>query len=158
SGTLVFASPAFPKAAIHLPNGKTVTINAPGASPTTYYVKSMKINGKANSKLYVPYSTLAKGATLDWKLGTSATSWGRAAADPPPWYGPVNAYTAGVGPGSPDLRPGGTTTVTLKVTWLVSAAHTVTWKAASQGVTASPASGSLTVPANGTASTTVTLT
>ncbi len=158
SQTLVFASPAFPHAVIKLPNGKTVTINAPGASATTYYVKSMKINGKANSKLYVSYGTLAKGATLDWKLGTSATSWGSAAADAPPSYGPVYAFTAAASPGSIDLRPGGTATATLTVTSLVSAAHTVTWKASSAGVTAAPASGTLTVPAGGSASTTVTLT
>jgi predicted alpha-1,2-mannosidase len=158
SQTLVFASPAFPHAAIHLPNGKTVTINAPGASPTNFYVKSMKINGTANSKLYVSYGTLAKGATLDWKLGGSATSWGSAAADAPPSYGPVYAYTAAVSPASVDLRPGGTVTVTLTVTSLVSAAHSLTWKAVSNGVTASPASGTLTVPANGSASTKVTLT
>jgi predicted alpha-1,2-mannosidase len=158
SDTLVFASPAFPKASVHLPNGKTVTINAPGASPTTFYVKSMKINGKANTKLYVPYSTLAKGATLDWKLGTSATSWGSAAKDAPPSYGPVYADTAAVSPSTANLRPGGTTTVTLSVTSLTASAQTVTWKAAASGVTASPASGTLTVPAHGTASTKITLT
>ena len=43
--TLVFASPGFPQAAIKLANGHTITINAPGASPSRYYVKSLKLNG-----------------------------------------------------------------------------------------------------------------
>jgi putative alpha-1,2-mannosidase len=45
SDDLVFNSPGFPHAAISLPNGKTVTINAPGASPSVYYVNNLKLNG-----------------------------------------------------------------------------------------------------------------
>ncbi len=41
----------------------------------------MKLNGTANSKLYVPFSTLAKGATLDWKMSSSETSWGTGALE-----------------------------------------------------------------------------
>src|SRR5207245_6023917 len=37
-GTLVFASPGFPKETIHLGNGNAININASGASPSTYYV------------------------------------------------------------------------------------------------------------------------
>jgi putative alpha-1,2-mannosidase len=40
SDNLVFNGPGFPYTAISLPNGKTITINAPGASPTTFYVQT----------------------------------------------------------------------------------------------------------------------
>ncbi len=42
---LVFASPGFPHASITLPNGHSITIDAPGASSTQYYVRSLTLNG-----------------------------------------------------------------------------------------------------------------
>jgi predicted alpha-1,2-mannosidase len=87
SGTLVFASPGFPHAVIHLPNGKHITISAAGASPTKFYVKALKINGRPHSTLWVTYAKLARGATLTWTLGKRATRWGSAPADAPPSYG-----------------------------------------------------------------------
>src|SRR5205823_6002214 len=69
--TLVFNSPNFPYASINLPNGKTVTINAPGASPTMFYVDALKLNRNPYNKLYVPFSTLSQNATLNWKLRTT---------------------------------------------------------------------------------------
>jgi putative alpha-1,2-mannosidase len=84
--TLVFASPGFPHAAISLPNGKTITIDAPGASSTNRYVDALKLNGSPYNKLYVNYSTLANGATLDWQLGSQPTTWGSAPKDAPPSY------------------------------------------------------------------------
>jgi len=159
SGDLVFASPGFPSVKITLPSGKTITSTAPGASPTKFYVDSLKLNGAAYNKLDVPFSTLAKGATLNWTLGTSATSWGSAAADAPPSYGPVFADTASASPATLYMQPGATATATLSDTSLTSSAQTVSWTAsASSGVTASPTSGTLSVPANGTASTPVTIT
>jgi predicted alpha-1,2-mannosidase len=86
TGTLVFASPGFPLTVIHLPTGKTITIDAPGASPSRYYVRALTINGKPQQKLYVPFATLAKGATLDWVMASAPTTWGSAAKDAPPSY------------------------------------------------------------------------
>ena len=150
--TLVFTGPGFPHVAISLPSGKTITINAPGASPTTFYVDALKLNGTADSKLYVPFSTLSRGATLDWTLGTTATSWGSAAADTPPSYGPVFADTASISPGTLYLAPGASQTVKLSLQSL-GGAQTVGWTATvPTGLTLTPASGSLSVPANGTAS------
>jgi predicted alpha-1,2-mannosidase len=86
SGNLVLTSPGFPHAVVSLPDGKTITISAPGASTTQYYVKSLTINGTADNSLYVPFSALDQGATMNWDLGTSPTTWGSAAADAPPSY------------------------------------------------------------------------
>jgi predicted alpha-1,2-mannosidase len=148
TGTLVFASPGFPHAVITLASGKTITMNAPGASAKRFYVKSLRVNGTARSKLYVPFSTLAKGATLDWSLGTAATSWGTAAKDAPPSYGPVYPGSASVGPETVYLQPGASATVKLSARLLASSAQTVTWQASRpSGVTLTPASGSLPVPA-----------
>jgi hypothetical protein len=158
SGNLVFSSPGFPHTVITLPSGKTITMNAPGASPTTYYVDSLKINGKADSKLYVPFSTLAQGSTLDWSLGTSPTSWGSAASDAPPSYGPTFADTASLSTGTLYLQPGQSASTKLTVSSL-SSAQTVGWSAAApSGVTVSPASGSLSLPGGGSASASLTVT
>ncbi len=87
SGTLVFASPGFPLAIIHPGHGGTITIRAPGASPSRYYVKSLRLNGKQYHRLYVPYRAIARGATLQWSLGTAPSRWGSAPRDAPPSYG-----------------------------------------------------------------------
>jgi predicted alpha-1,2-mannosidase len=156
--TLVFSSPGFPHAVISLPNGKTITINAPGASPTTYYVDSLKINGAADSKLYVPFATLSKGATLNWTLGTSRTSWGSAAADAPPSYGPVFAASASLSSGTVYLAPGASATVQLSLQSL-GGAQTVGWTAnPPSGVTVTPSAGTLSVPVGGSASASLSVT
>ena len=90
SDNLVLASPGFPKAVIHLPDGKVITINAPRASPTRFYVGSLKINGRAHHKLYVPFSGLARGSTMDWTLRSRPGPWGSAPQDAPPSYGAVS--------------------------------------------------------------------
>ncbi len=159
SDNLVFASPGFPKAVVTLANGKKVTITAPGASPTDFYVQSLKLNGQAYDKLYVPFSSLSKGATLAFTLGTQPSTWGTAAADAPPSYGPVFADTASVSPSSTVLKPGASTSATLTVHSTASTAQTVTWTAqTTSGVSVIPSSGTLSVPANGTASAPVTVT
>jgi predicted alpha-1,2-mannosidase len=158
SDNVLLNGPGFPHEQITLPTGKTITINAPGASPTTFYVQSLKINGKADSKLSVPFSTLAQGSTMDWTLGTTASSWGSAAADAPPSYGPVFADTASVSNGTLYLQPGQSATTQLSVSSL-SSAQTVGWSAAApSGVTISPTSGSLSVPGGGSANASLTVT
>jgi predicted alpha-1,2-mannosidase len=147
SDNLVFNSPGFPYAAITLPSGKTITINAPGASPTQFYVSSLKINGSPYAKLYVPYSTLTAGATLDWKLTTSPTTWGNAPqAAPPSYQAGQQSVIASVDPGYVVLQPGESTTATLEAANVTDSTQKVTWTAnAGAGLTVSPAQGSLSL-------------
>jgi predicted alpha-1,2-mannosidase len=88
SGNLVFASPGFQKAVISLPgDSTTITINAPGATASDFYAESLTINGTPDTSLYVPFTSLSAGATLNWTLSTQPTPWGNAPADAPPSYG-----------------------------------------------------------------------
>jgi predicted alpha-1,2-mannosidase len=161
SDTLLLDSPGFPHASISLPNGHTITINAPGASPTEYYVSSLKINGKSDSKLYTPYSALSHGATLDWTLGTSPTTWGSTPQDAPP------AYTAGLRPvvgyapsQQVTVAPGGTATVQIEAQNATGRPQTVqTSETAPSGltITASTPSGRIQVPPSGIGSVTLTV-
>src|SRR3712207_7980487 len=45
SNEYVLGTPYFKKATLHLENGKTVTISAPGNTDATRYVQSMTVNG-----------------------------------------------------------------------------------------------------------------
>jgi predicted alpha-1,2-mannosidase len=159
SGNLVFGSPHFPQAAISLANGKTITINAPGASSSNYYVQNLKINGSPYSKLYVPFSTLSQGATMDWTLGSSPSTWGTAPQDAPP------SYTAGLRPvvaaassQQVTVAPGGTATVQVVARNATSSRQFVQSSAsAPAGLTVTPGSGSITVPPNGQGTETLTV-
>jgi predicted alpha-1,2-mannosidase len=151
--TLDFASPGFPRETVHLGNGNTINITAPGASPSTYYVRSLRLDGRPYSKLWVDYSTLAHGAWLDWNLGTTPTSWGSAAADAPP------SYTDGLRPAvgylsdqSVTIAPGSSTTVQVGAQNAIAQnqdVHVDVSAPGGSGLTVSPSSGTTSVPANG---------
>lgn len=87
SDLLVFASPGFPHAVIRLANGHTITIDAPGAAQSVYYVDGLTINGTADQKLYTTLGALDGGATLNFTLAATPGSWGANSADVPPSYG-----------------------------------------------------------------------
>ena len=152
-GTLVFASPGFPKETVHLGNGHAINITAPGASPSTYYAQSLKLNGQPYSKLWVDYGTLAAGSSLDWTMGTTPSSWGSAAADAPP------SYTSGLRPAvgylsdqNVTVAPGASATVQVgaqNATANAESVHVDVSAASGSGVSVSPSSGTISVPSNG---------
>jgi predicted alpha-1,2-mannosidase len=160
SDNLVFNGPGFPQIGISLPNGKTITITAPGASPTTFYVQNLKLNGSPYHRLYVPFSTLAAGATLDWTLGTSPSTWGNAPQDAPPSYQlGQQPVLASVDPSNLVLQPGASGTTTLVLANVSDTNQTVSWTAsADSALTVSPAQGSSTLGAGRRASRQVTVT
>ncbi|HEX6481873.1 MAG TPA: GH92 family glycosyl hydrolase [Ktedonobacteraceae bacterium] len=85
-GGFVIGSPLFTSVTVHLAGGHTLQINAPAASDKNPYVQSLNLNGQSTTGLWLPWSTLKSGATLDFILGSSATSWGSSASDAPPSY------------------------------------------------------------------------
>ena len=162
SDNLLLNGPGFPRESIHLPSGKTISISAPGASPTEFYVQGLSINGRADSQLSIPFSTLAQGATMDWTMGTKPSSWGSAPSDAPPSYTaglrPVVGYTSSQ---QVDVAPGGSTTVQVEAqdaTGTAQTVHTSVSVPSGSGLTVTPSSGTLRVPADGRGSVTVTVT
>ncbi|NUP52282.1 MAG: hypothetical protein HOW97_33905 [Catenulispora sp.] len=97
SGDLMFNSPIFTQAVVHLPSGGTMTINAPAASASNYYVQSLNVNGTASTATWMSQATWKNGVTLDWTLGSAASSWGTGANDAPPSYDTAGG-TSGIGP------------------------------------------------------------
>lgn len=85
-GGFVIGSPLFTSVTLHLSGGHTLQINAPAASDASPYVQGLQLNGNATSSLWLPWSVVKHGATLDFALGDSPTSWGSSAGDAPPSY------------------------------------------------------------------------
>jgi predicted alpha-1,2-mannosidase len=84
---LALGSPLFSTAVLTLRNGKTITVNAPGARDDAPYLQSMALNGKAWNSASLPPSVVTDGATIDDTLGTSAnTGWASAPSAAPPSY------------------------------------------------------------------------
>jgi predicted alpha-1,2-mannosidase len=150
---LTLASPLFPHISVHRASGQTIRINAPGASAGTPYVQSLKVNGKASDRAWLPEDFVAGGGTLDYTLGTKAnTAWGSADADAPPSFREgEQPYVTNIGPGRVRVRPGGRAErVSVTVGSLRDEPSDVRWTAdPPSGITVTPAEGKVMVPANG---------
>ena len=85
-GGFVIGSPLFTSVTIQLAGGHTLQINTPAASDGNPYVQSLKMNGNATTRLWLPWSSVHNGATLHFTLGSSATNWGSGPGDAPPSY------------------------------------------------------------------------
>jgi predicted alpha-1,2-mannosidase len=64
-------APLFPEAVLHLENGRTVTIRAPGNSDARRYVKALRIDGKAVSRNWIGHQELMRGARLDFDMSAT---------------------------------------------------------------------------------------
>jgi predicted alpha-1,2-mannosidase len=83
-GGVAIASPSFTSVTVHLPHGKSLLIRTSGSGR---YVQSARLNGVATTSLWLPVSTILAGATLDFALGDSPSTWGSAPGDAPPSFG-----------------------------------------------------------------------
>ncbi|MGW3201358.1 GH92 family glycosyl hydrolase [Streptomyces sp. NPDC001118] len=154
--TLALGSPAFPLAEVTFAGGRTVRINAPQAAPEAPYVQSLDVKGKEWKTSWLTYQQFKGAGTLDFTLGTQPDkSWAAdASAVPPSDTTGGDRVLAATGPSSDGLvlPPGASGDGTLDLTNLGGKDITVDWKAtAPSGVTLDPASGSVQVPASGSA-------
>ena len=79
--------PLFEKVALRRPNGKLFVINGKGATASAPYIQGLRVNGQPHTRLWLDWSTLREGGTLDFVMGSVPNkSWGAAAADAPPSY------------------------------------------------------------------------
>lgn len=155
---LALSAPLFPHAVVHAGHGRTLTINAPGASKDNKYIRGLRTDGRSSHKPWVPASFVEHGGTLDFTLGSEPdTSWGSAEADAPPSFpGSGDTYFTGTRPGTVKTEPGGADTeASVTVQTLQDTSETVRWEAtAPDGLTVTPASGRIAVPGAGSASAT----
>jgi hypothetical protein len=72
----VIGAPHFPHMSLRLEGGATIDVRAPGVSDTNRYVQSLKVNGQPWNKVTLPHELLAKGATLEFTMGPTPSTWG----------------------------------------------------------------------------------
>jgi predicted alpha-1,2-mannosidase len=83
---LLLGSPVFTKAVIHRAAGD-ITIHAPSATPEAVYVTGLKVDGKAQTKAWLPETFALHGGTLDFDLAaTPDKTWGSNPKDQPPSF------------------------------------------------------------------------
>ncbi|HUL72408.1 MAG TPA: GH92 family glycosyl hydrolase [Vicinamibacterales bacterium] len=106
--------PVFPRATIHLENGRDFVVRADGASPRATYIREAHLNGAAYSKSFLPYAAVSAGGDLVFQMSaTPNTSWASGPDDRPHSSipGPTIVAAPFVAEGSRVFR--GQTTVTL---------------------------------------------
>jgi putative alpha-1,2-mannosidase len=62
-------SPLFAQAAIHLSNGKSLLIDAPGNTEKTPYVKRTVVNDEEHRSTTIDHAVLARGAHIRFEMG-----------------------------------------------------------------------------------------
>ncbi|MFF3949106.1 GH92 family glycosyl hydrolase [Streptomyces sp. NPDC001902] len=142
---LVLGSPLFPRIEIDRPAGNDISIRAAGAAADAPYVRSLKVNGRASDRPWLPASFVEDGGRLDYTLSRTADhTWGAGAADAPPSFREgEQPHQVGVGPTTATIAPGGGTKVGIRALSLRGgAAPKVRFRVeVPDGVTASPAEG-----------------
>ena len=83
---LVLGSPLFPRMTVHRAGGD-VRIVAKGAGAGSPYVQSLRVNGKAYTRTWLPESFALGGGTLEFQLAPAPNkSWGNAPSAAPPSF------------------------------------------------------------------------
>jgi predicted alpha-1,2-mannosidase len=86
---LLLASPLFPEVIVHRPEGRTITVRAPEAAADRPYVQSLRVDGQASTRPWLPESFVASGGSLEFTLSaTPSPSWGSRREDAPPSFPP----------------------------------------------------------------------
>ncbi|WP_410633996.1 GH92 family glycosyl hydrolase [Amycolatopsis sp. cmx-4-83] len=144
----LLVTPRFEHAVLTTGAGKKVTINAPG---TGDYVGSLKVNGGTAAKAWLPEALISGGGTLDYTRSATATAWGSAAADAPPSFREQEKPSLSfVDPARAVTPAGSTSKASVGVQDLSGTARSWTYSAGSvDGITLTPAAGSIAVPAGG---------
>ena len=68
SGEYAIGTPVFSRAIIHLPDGKDFQIIAHRKNPTDFYVKSIRLNGKAYRQYTIKHSDILNGYKLEFTI------------------------------------------------------------------------------------------
>ena len=78
-------SPVFEQCILHLPNGKTFTIRAPGTSSANRYIRSATLNGRPYNRPWLAHEEILAGGTLTLEMGPLPNKqWAAAPDNAPP--------------------------------------------------------------------------
>ena len=83
--TYEMGSPVFDKVTIHLHNGKTFRIIASGTSENAKYIKELRLNGKAQDRIWFRHADILNGLTIQAEMSdTPNTTLGTKEEELPP--------------------------------------------------------------------------
>ncbi len=92
----VIGSPIFTETRLGLPNGKTFTITANGASARHKYIQSAVLNGKPLTKAWLTHADIVNGGSLVLEMGSRPNKeWGADPAAEPISFSRVKAEATG---------------------------------------------------------------
>jgi predicted alpha-1,2-mannosidase len=86
SNQYVVGSPLFPRASIHLENGREfrMVTHAPSAVVAAPYIRSARLNGVAYDRSFLEYGSVAAGGELEIEMGAAPNqAWGSSPASRP---------------------------------------------------------------------------
>ena len=75
-GGFAIGSPLFSSVRVRLAGGHFLQINAPAALDTNPYVEALRVNGQPTTNLWLAWKSVKNGASLDFQLSSTPTSWG----------------------------------------------------------------------------------
>lgn len=78
----VVGSPLFRRAVIRPDGGAVIQIVAEKATADNCYVRKLTVNGTPWKNVWIPWSELSRGATLDFTLTDRPASWGKKSTPP----------------------------------------------------------------------------
>jgi predicted alpha-1,2-mannosidase len=84
SPVMVVGTPLFPRVEIDLGGRRPFVVDAPGASAQTPYIASAKLSGKPLARTWFTAKDLRPGASVQFRMGSSPTTWGAGASARPP--------------------------------------------------------------------------
>ncbi len=67
----ILGAPYVPYIKLHLANGNTLEIKAPEVSDKKRYVKSVRLNGKPYTKMYITHEDITNGGVLEFTMSAS---------------------------------------------------------------------------------------
>jgi predicted alpha-1,2-mannosidase len=83
SGEYAFGTPLFEKTTLHLPNGKTLVIQAPGASKQKPYIQQVRCNGQNWTQNFISHDKILEGGVWEIQMGDKPSTWGSTEKDCP---------------------------------------------------------------------------
>ncbi|MEV6488991.1 GH92 family glycosyl hydrolase [Actinoplanes sp. NPDC051633] len=116
---LALSSPQFPGATVRTGDG-TLRITAPGVTDEKRYIQSVRLDGKAQTKNWVTWASVADGGTIAHTVGDRPSGWGTGKAAEPPSVNkaPQDArrhVDAALRPSTVAMPAGGTTVFSVDV-------------------------------------------
>ncbi len=83
SDAYVLGTPLFEQVRLHLDNGRTFTIRAPGVSAQKRYIKNAVLDGKPYPKTWFPHAILTNGGEFSFEMDDRPSDWGTTISDRP---------------------------------------------------------------------------